>query len=191
MAESIRKFLLEGGNIDTFLMLVVVILLGAVFSLGYGLIQRRKFISAWKNTLDAIVEELNSKGETIANTLIEIAMISADAVTARKIGIIEKDVINYKDGPTFYSKLSSIIEDINDNNHTAVLNSDYAAARNAIKEAIALTEKFSQVRSFEDFSSLSIEVNDAKKGIAQATTNLAGILYGLKPQQLQSVEEKE
>ncbi|MDX9913692.1 MAG: hypothetical protein RBS77_03880 [Candidatus Moranbacteria bacterium] len=191
MAENIRKFLLEGGNIDTFLMLIAAVLLGAIFSLGYGLIQRRKFISAWMNTLDAIVEELNSKGETIANTLIEIAMISADAVTARKIGIIEKDVINYKDGPTFYSKLSSIIEDINDNNHTAVLNSDYAAARNAIKEAIALTEKFSQVRSFEDFSSLSIEVNDAKKGIAQATTNLAGILYGLKPQQSLAVEEKE
>ncbi|MGW8185079.1 MAG: hypothetical protein ACWGHO_03135 [Candidatus Moraniibacteriota bacterium] len=191
MAENIRKFLLEGGNIDTFLMLVVVILLGAVFSLGYGLIQRRKFISAWINTLDSLVEELNSKGVEISNFLIEIAMVSADKDAALNIGMFKKEIEDNKDSSIFYRKLSGIIEGINDNNHTAILNSDYASARNSIKETIALTEKFSQVRSFEDFSSLSIEVNDAKKGIAQATTNLAGILYGLKPQQLQSVEEKE
>lgn len=190
MAENIREFLLAGGNIDTFLMLAVSILLGAILSLGYGLIQRRKFVFAWINTLDSLVEELNSKGVEISNFLIEIAMVSADKDAALNIGMFKKEVEDNKDSSNFYRKLSSIIEGINDNNHTAILNSDYAIARNSIKETISLTEKFSRVGSFEDFSTLSVAVNDAKKGITQAATNLSGILYGLKPQPL-IVEEKE
>lgn len=190
MDTKIREFLLAGESIDAFLMLLVVLVLGMIISIICVFMQRRKFISAWRYILGEVVDDLNNKGAEIVESLIEIAMISADKNAALVIGMAKNDFENSKTDSDFYRKLMPIISIVNDNNHTANLNSDYAAARDAVKRAEELIDEFSQVADFEAFALLSVRANSIRKEIFLATKNLQGILYTHKAQ-IESEEKAE
>lgn len=181
MEMWIKNFLLEGGNIHSLLLIATVLSIGAITAIVYGIVLKRRFKVTWENVLDSLINELNTSGLEIANVLFSIAKISADVDAAVAIGMIKKEIEDNQNDPSFYTKLKSIIEGINDNNHTLVLNSDYANARHAIKEAISLIQRYSQSGNFESFSNFSIETYLAKQRISQAVSNLNGILYGLIP----------
>lgn len=183
MRDAIREFLLAGENIDTFLMVAAIFLIGAVASVLAIFFQRRKFILAWNEILDAVADDLNNKGVEMIESLIAIAMISADKDAALIIGMAKKDFEDSRNDSQFYRKLAPMIAVINDNNHTANLNSSYASVRDSVKEATELIEKFSQIGSFEAFSLLSIKANQIREKISLAAKNLQGVLYSLNPQQ--------
>lgn len=188
MGEIVRNFLLAGENIYPFLMILALFFIGSIGSIAYAFCQRRRFISAWNEILEEVVDYLSNKGAEIIESLIEIAMISADKDSALIIGMAKKDFEDNKGGSEFYKKLLPIISVINDKNHTANLNSDYAAARDIVDEATKLIKEFSQVGDFESFSLLSVKADKIKKEISLATKNLQGILYGLKPHSPVAVE---
>ncbi|EKE21441.1 MAG: hypothetical protein ACD_7C00245G0010 [uncultured bacterium] len=181
MEQGIKNFLLEGGNICSTLLVVAIFFIAAIAVIAYAFYRKRQFKKAWTNVIGALASELNADGLNIINSLIGIAMISADKKAALAIGMFKERVDNNKDSSEFYSKLLEIIEGINDNNHTKPLNSDYALARDAIVDAVSLIKNFSQsVGNFEDFANLSITVHKVKKDIEQAVLNLEGTLYSFK-----------
>jgi hypothetical protein len=176
----IGEFLLKQKNIDTMLLIATVILAGAISAIMYAYLFRRKFNSAWNDSLDSLMVELSSSGTEIAYTLIEITMIAADKNSAMIMGMIKKEIQNNSESDVFFARLPLIIEEINDNNHTVVLNSDYAKARDSIKEAIELAKEYRCVSDFNDFSKLVVSVFWAKKNLKDAVESLKDVLYGLK-----------
>jgi len=180
MIQAIRSYLLADGNIGSLLLVAVVFLIGAIGAIFYAAFLTKKIVGAWNDICDSFVCELNSVGLDIANVLIEIAMIGADKHAAFAIGKVKQEIADSSANPNFFIKLLEFTEKIHDNNHTRVLNSDYAKARDAIKEAITLAETSQKIKGFEEFAQLAIRTAESKKEIADAAENLRGILYGLK-----------
>ncbi|MFA6184266.1 MAG: hypothetical protein WC682_04155 [Parcubacteria group bacterium] len=180
MTQAIRNYLLADGNIGSILLVAVVFLIGAIGAIFYAAFLTKKIFGAWNDISDSFVCELNSIGLDIVNVLIEIAMIGADKHAAFAIGKVKQEIANSSANPNFFINLLEFSEKIHDNNHTQVLNSDYAKAREAIKEAIALAGAYQKVKGLEEFAQLAVKTSEAKKEIADAAENLRGILYGLK-----------
>ncbi|KKP67439.1 MAG: hypothetical protein UR66_C0002G0122 [Candidatus Moranbacteria bacterium GW2011_GWE1_35_17] len=181
MEQWIKNFLLEDGNIYSILLVVAIFFIAAIAVIAYAFYRKRQFKKAWMSIVGALASELNAKGLKVVDSLMGIAMISADKKAALAIGMFKERVENNKNSPKFYSKLLEIIEGIDDNNHTKPLNSDYALARDSIANAVSLINDFSQsVGNFEDFANLSIVAHKVKKDIEQAVLNLEGTLYSFK-----------
>ncbi len=177
MVKSIVVFLAVH---DSMLLIVVSIIAGALVSSVFAILFWKKFRNAWDDSLGSLIDELNSSGIEIANTLIEIAMISASGDRGFAIGMVKKDILNNSKLANFFVSLLPIIEEINDKNDTIILNGHYAAARDSIKEAIALVKKYQNVGDFESFAEMAVEVAEAKRKLKDSARNLDCKLCGLK-----------
>ena len=177
MIKSFGVFLVAH---DSMLLIASIILVCAIASIVFAVLFWNRFRNAWENSLDELRTELNSIGTEIANTLIEIAMISADGDQGFAIGMVYKDILNNSKSTNFFVSLLPIIEAINDKNHTIVLNGDYAAVRDSIKEAIALVEKYRNLGEFDSFAEMAIEIAEAKRKLKDSARNLGCKLCGLK-----------
>lgn len=180
MEENIRSFLLAGENIQTFLLITITLFLAALLAISYGVLQHKKFVKVWLGELTGLIAELNQSGLVVLEALINIAMINADKDAALAIGMVKQQIEIGKNDVDFFSKLQTFMQRINDNNHTVVLNSDYAKARDAVSDSIALVSGYTKIGKFEDLPLMAVEIDAAKQQIEAAVNNLNGILYGLK-----------
>lgn len=180
MEENIRSFLLAGENIQAFVLIIITLVLAALTAMGYGASRHKKFVKVWLGELTGLITELNQSGLVVVEALMDIAMINADKDAAMEIGMVKQQIEIGKNDVDFFSKLQTLMQKINDHNHTVVLNSDYAKARDAVTNSIALVGSYTKVGKLEDLPLMAVEIDAAKQQIEAAVSNLNGILYGLK-----------
>lgn len=181
MEQTIRDFLLKEGNINSLLLSGGVILFFVFLATGYVIYEKFKFRSVWSEAINSLIDELNGKGLEVANTLIQIATISANVESALVLGGIKRNIEDKKHKPDFYKILNDVIEGIHDNNYTKGLNGDYAKARNSIRRGVALIKEFSVIGDYEKLMLMAVQLAEAIKNISESTDNLKSILYNLRP----------
>ncbi|MFZ2154369.1 MAG: hypothetical protein WAV16_04015 [Candidatus Moraniibacteriota bacterium] len=180
MEENIRSFLLAGENIQTFLLIIIALILGSLIAISYGASQHKKFVKVWLKELAGLITELNQSGLVVVETLIDIAMINANKEAALAIGMVKQQIEIGKNDVDFFSKLQNFMQEINDHNHTMVLNSHYAQVRDAVNDSIDLVKSYTKIGNLEDLPLMAVEIDAAKQQIEAAVSNLKGILYGPK-----------
>lgn len=218
MITAIGNFLVENGKSSSVGLLAGFVILLITIALIRAFLKRLEFVSAWNDIRESVIDNVNSKGLTAINLLIEIAMISAkkDGYAGQKIGMILQQVLDTKDTPKFYSKVLKFMEGINDNIKTVKLNGDYAQIRNSIEAATELikiiprasmlwfndlgkvrdpvdkkTSDFLESNNYlTDFMTLTKKAFRAEKDITQAIARIEKILSDLKSQEA-IIEEEE
>lgn len=177
----IKNFLLETESINSILLVlgIAMILSGVAmtYAVGFYFIFRKE----WKNTLSTLVSEVNVNGLDFINSLIEIAKIKTKGESLFKLGMIKQTVENHKEDENFFQKILELIEKIHDNNHTMVLNSDYARARDEIRNAIGIIEKYSTIVGIKEFAEFSVAAKKCQENLEISVKKLDGILYSLQP----------
>ncbi len=183
MTKTIKSFVENADSLDTVVLIMASILIGGLIAIICLFLDKNRFRKSWRNILEALRKELRTKGYVMANLLIAIAMLKADKDIGKKIGRLEKGIEDSLEDSDFLDKLLDFIEGINDHNHTVILNSDYAVARETIKECIEVIDNHKDVGTFDDFAALAVRVAEAKNKLTNAVEGIERVLRKLRPEE--------
>ena len=191
MTKAIKSFVAEANSLDSIVMIIFFIVLGGLVAMGYAYYCKARFNKSWDTLLNSLKFKLDFDGRVMVLSLIDIAMLKADKYAGKAIGKLEKEIEDTVDDADFLSKLLEFIEGINDRNHTVILNSDYATARETIKKCLEIIDKHVNVGTFEDFADLAVKVAEAKAELSVAVKNIERILSGLTESEQENLAIKE